>query len=114
MKTLKTAVIATIITCLLILGCAYATAETDPNLSDFYPTTAIVVGVDYELDKVSCVTFKGETYEFYGCYDWDVGDVCALYMWDCGTALDKTDDEIIDVEYSGRFTLPMVAEWLEQ
>lgn len=52
-KELKAIIIATIVTCLLIVGCAYATPAC-AEAEDFYPMTAVVTQLDWQLDIVSC------------------------------------------------------------
>ena len=112
MKTeLKAIAIATIVTCLLIVGCAYATPAC-AEAEEFYPTTAVVIELDYQLEKVTCVTYDGTVYEFYSDESWHIGDVCSLYMWSCGTE-DVTDDEILDVTFGGHLGVSATVEWLD-
>ena len=110
-KELKAIIIATIVTCLLIVGCAYATPAC-AEAEDFYPMTAVVTQLDWQLDIVSCVTYDGNIWEFYGCDSWKIGDVCSMYMWNCNTEDDITDDEIIDVEFGGHLDTHALVNWL--
>ncbi len=69
-----------------------------------YTLNTIVVDVNYDADIVSCVDECGNEWQFDGCEDWLVNDVCILTMNDKGTA-EIEDDEILEVKYNG---------WVEQ
>lgn len=65
-----------------------------------YPQTTIVTEVDYKSDLVTISTFTGVEYQFYGCEDWYVGDICSVIFCDNGTST-IYDDIIISTRYSG-------------
>lgn len=65
-----------------------------------YPISTIVVELHTDEDVVVVKDFNGNLWEFYGCEDWAVGDICAMIMNDCGTA-EIYDDEIVSVRYCG-------------
>ena len=76
--------------------------EGNESRSDIYPKTAVVSKVDYKNDVVTVKDYSGNLWEFYGCEDWETGDVCSMIMSTNGTT--KTlDDIIIKTEYSGKF-----------
>ena len=68
---------------------------------EIYPTSMIVVEVDYENNLVTIVDFEGRMYQFYGCEDWYKNDICAVIMDDNGTSETVYDDIIIQVRYCG-------------
>ena len=68
--------------------------------SKIYPTTGVVTEISYEEDSVTLTDATGETWMFYGCEDWQKGDICSLLMDDKGTEL-IYDDEILKPIYSG-------------
>ena len=82
----------------LVLNLGFQPTEIE-NVG-FYPTTMVVVNVDYETDLVTIATFSGMEYQFEGCEDWFEGDVCSVLMCDNGT--EKIfDDVIVSTRYSG-------------
>lgn len=72
------------------------------KLDEIYPLTTVVVSVDAENDVVTCIDYNGNLWEFYGCEDWEQGDIASLLMKNCGTA-EIFDDEIIMANYCGTF-----------
>lgn len=110
-KTIKIIAIATFITCMLILSCAYA-IPAHAEVEGFYTVPALVTAIDMEQDKVTCVLHDGNIFEFYGAEDWNIGDICDLYMWDCNSPEDITDDEVIDVTYIEHLTEDITA-WID-
>lgn len=66
-----------------------------------YPACGIVYGLEYADDAVIVMTPDGELWEFYGCEDWAIGDICAMTFADAGIPNYIWDDEIIDVRYVG-------------
>lgn len=68
--------------------------------SEHYPTTTVVISVDRTTDTVTVEDFTGNLWEFEGCEDWQVNDICSMIMSDNATE-DIRDDEIISVRYSG-------------
>ena len=66
-----------------------------------YPTTGIVIEVNYDTDTVTVEDFNGHLWSFYGCEDWMIDDICAMLMNNCGTPETILDDTIITVRYCG-------------
>lgn len=66
----------------------------------FYPASLTVV----EVNKGTVVMEdrRGNQYTTDAAEAWDVGDKAAAIMYANGTLFDKTDDEIVTVEYQGR------------
>lgn len=75
-------------------------AKKTPAPKGYYPTTAVVVKVNRKTDTVTVKDAVGRMWEFYGCEDWQVGDVASLLMYDRGTKRVK-DDKIVMAHYSG-------------
>ena len=93
MMNLKIALIATIITVVLITLCGIAIAS-----AEIYPETAKVVLVDRDTDTVYVETFTGHVFSFKECEDWQEGDCASLIMDDNGT--EKVfDDQIVMAQY---------------
>lgn len=65
----------------------------------FYPTLLTVTAV--EKGVVTMEDRRGNEYLTDAAEAWDVGDKAAAIMWSNGT-FDKTDDEIMAMEYVGR------------
>lgn len=91
----------------LIMGCffvgksaGYIKAEEDTKAS-LYPRTTVVTFVDTITDTVMCEDAVGEVWEFYGCDDWQEGDICTLLMENTGKADSIYDDTIIKTIYNG-------------
>ena len=80
-------------------GCA---AENSQKKTKNYPLTTIVTEINPEIDVVSIADNNGFVWQFYGVEDWEEGDICSVIMSDNGTE-DIFDDEIITIEYGGRF-----------
>lgn len=66
----------------------------------YYPCTMTVTRVDYTTDVVTITTYGGDDFQFEGCEDWFVGDICSTIMFDNGTE-SIYDDEIVSVRYCG-------------
>lgn len=66
----------------------------------FYPASLTVVEVN--KGTVIMEDRRGNQYVTDGAEAWDVGDKAAAIMYANGTLFDKTDDEIVSVEYQGR------------
>lgn len=80
----------------IVLACTPNT-NSETNL---YPTTAVVYELDRENDLVTVEDANGNLWQFEGCEDWDINDICSMLMDDCGTT-SIYDDEIVMVRYSG-------------
>ena len=93
MKTLKTALIALMVTVIIIVTCGAATAETDLT-----PRMSLVVGWELIDDyaRFDCLDMEGNVWSFYGDIgEWKIGDVCNLLMY---------GDEVIDVYWEMTLT----------
>lgn len=77
---------------------AFACAPT--NKTELYPITTIVYELDRENDLVTVKDANGNLWQFEGCEDWEINDICSMLMNDCGTA-SIYDDEIVMVRYNG-------------
>ena len=80
----------------IVLACTPNT-NSEVNL---YPTTVIVYELDQENDLVTVEDANGNLWQFEGCKDWEINDICSILMNDCGT-ISIYDDEIVMVRYSG-------------
>lgn len=80
----------------IMLACASNT-NSEANL---YPTTAVVYELDRENDLVTVEDVNGNLWQFEGCKDWEINDICSMLMNGCGTT-SIYDDEIVIVRYSG-------------
>lgn len=67
-----------------------------------YAQTYRVVELNEQTDTVTVESATGYLYAFYGCEDWQIGDLAAILMWTNGTN-EITDDVILSVRYAGRF-----------
>lgn len=68
--------------------------------TNLYPMTAKVFQIDRERDVATVTNFAGESFEFRGVEDFEIGDVVSLIMDDNGTP-NIRDDKIVDIKYSG-------------
>lgn len=66
----------------------------------FYPATLEVTKV--EKGVVTMTDQRGHDYYIEEAEVWDVGDWASAIMFSNGTLFDKTDDEIVTVEYVRR------------
>ena len=89
---MKNMVMMLMVVVLLVVG-ASAFAED-------YAMVAKVVNVDYSADLVDVVDANGNIWQFDGCEDWEVNDLCACLMDDNGTEI-IYDDMIISCRYCG-------------
>ena len=80
----------------IVLACAPNT-NSEVNL---YPTTTVVYKLDRENDLVTVKDANGNLWQFEGCEDWEINDICSMLMNDYGTT-SIYDDEIVMVRYSG-------------
>lgn len=109
-KAICWAMVAVLVIAFVSMGCAVS-AKGEGALEDIYAITTVVVEINHDEDTVACQDFNGNIWVFYGVEDWLVGDVATLVMWNCETDI-IYDDEVMDVYYSGWFTLEQVAQWL--
>lgn len=118
MKTLKTAIIATIVTALLICSCSYAlpaSAEVGDR-GEFYPHLAVVVGyIQLEgTDEYLIILLDkdGDEWAFYGEEeDAEIGNIFNLLMWNMGE--NEEEDEIIEVYFEGCMDEDAMNAWFE-
>lgn len=66
-----------------------------------YAKSTVVVEVNEDDDIVVVEDFNGFLWEFEGCEDWVVGDICSMVMHNNGTSETIFDDVILDVRYDG-------------
>lgn len=85
-----------ILICLVVLmGC-----KKTNHIEGYYPLTTVIYNMDRENDIVTVEDANGNLWEFEGCEDWEIGDICSLLMFDNGT-ISIYDDEIIITHYNG-------------
>ena len=89
------ALILALALCFALCANACATYE------ELYAKSTVVVELDYENDIVIVEDFNGNLWEFVGCEDWLIGDVCAMVMHNNGTPQNIYDDVIIATTYNG-------------
>ncbi len=78
----------------IVLACA------PTNKTELYPIATIVYKLDRENDLVTVKDANGNLWQFEGCEDWEINDICSMLMDDCGTT-SIYDDEIVMVRYNG-------------
>ena len=69
--------------------------------NQFYAKSTIVTEVDYFHDLVIVKDSNNVPWSFFGCSDWEVGDICAMVMNNNGTPYDIFDDKIVSTNYCG-------------
>jgi hypothetical protein len=114
---MKKIIIATAITCAIIIACSFALpacAEVGDR-GEFYPRLAVVTAYeqvgDTDLWVIYCTDKDGEVWSFYGEEeDAHIGMMYNLLMWNMGEA--EEEDEIIEVYYEGRMDTMQMAQWL--
>lgn len=110
MKTMKIALIATLITALIICSCACALPACAEDRGEFYPLLTVVVGwenIGEDLTLVTCMDREGNLWSFYSDpAEWKIGDLANLLMWNLQEI--EEADEVIEVYYEGRADL---REW---
>ncbi len=81
-----------------------AKAPAAPDVSGIYARSAAVVSLYYGADVVTLEDSQGIMWEFYGCEDWNPGEVADLLVWNNGTPETIFDDVILQALYSGYTT----------
>lgn len=71
------------------------------TLQNTYPRAMAIAEIDRKEDIAICVDACGLEWEFSEPEDLEVGDVIICTMYDNGTPDKITDDEIIDIVWSG-------------
>ena len=84
-----------VVVSMLICGCVF------DNPHEIYAKSAIVVDVNYDTDLVTVEDFGGFLWQFFGCEDWEAGDICAMVMDNSGTPDTIFDDVVMNTNYCG-------------
>lgn len=110
-KQIRAVIIATIITCAIIISCAYAmpvqaeaaNEAAELGHGEFYPKLAMVISsvrIDTDLWIVNCQDRTGNVWAFFDDEGtWEIGDIANLLMWNLGER--EEDNEIIEVYWEG-------------
>lgn len=96
---MKKVAITLMIALMMFVMCVMV-AHAEEEEHDFYAKVGIICRMDYDNDIVYVVDFFGEEWSFFGCDEWDIGDIVAAVMDTMGTEL-IYDDEIVSVTYNG-------------
>lgn len=81
---------------------AAAEAAQEPVIT-LYARTAKITDIDYAADTLTVVDGAGLVWRFFGCEDYDTGDLVSLLMSDAGTPDNILDDVIVSAIYAGYF-----------
>lgn len=92
MKDLLISLIISVLSITSMLGIIHDT--------NYYGLTAEVVELNYIEDTVTVRDANGFLWDFYGCEDYDTGDLVSMVMNDKGTDF-IDDDKVVNVRYSG-------------
>ena len=102
MRTTKTVIIATIITCAIIISCACAMPASAEDYGEFYPLLTVVTDTWQEGQEyiVECTDKTGNQWCFFSEDDsWQPGDIANLLIWNIGGTI--YENEIIEVYWEG-------------
>lgn len=107
----KIIIIATIVTIVIIVSCAFA-LPVKAERSQVYTLDTVIVGIELERDciKLECLDENGDVWEFYDEDEWHIGDIAILRLFAFDE--DYTHDEILDVEYCGSLELHELAYYI--
>ena len=116
-STIKTIIIATIITAVIMISTAFAmpaSAEVGDR-GEFYPRLAVVTAYerigDTDLWVIVCTDKDGGEWEFFGeAEDAHIGNIYNLLMWNMGER--EEEDEIVEVYYEGRMDDHALMAWM--
>lgn len=116
-NTIKTIIIATIITVIIMISTAFAlpaSAEVGDR-GEFYPRLAVVTSYERidetDLWVITCTDKDGDEWAFYGEEeDAHIGNIFNLLMWNLGE--NEEEDEIVEVYYEGCMDLDALSAWL--
>ena len=101
-KQIRAAIIATIITIIILVSCAYAMPVLAER-PEFYPKLTIVtssVRIESRLWVVDCRDKEGNIWSFFDEEGiWKQGDIANLLMW--ATSENEKEDEIVEVYWAG-------------
>lgn len=95
MKPIVTALTFIVLISMLVCSCVF----DKPHES--YTKSTIVIDINYDDDLVTVQDSFGDTWQFFGCEDWEKGDICALIMDNNGTSDTIYDDFITNTNYCG-------------
>ena len=114
MKTTKIAIIATIITIIIVALCGVATANAEDR-GEFYPRLAVVTAYERLGDTdewiIDCTDKDGNVWSFFGeKEDAHIGNIFNLLMWNLNER--EENDEIIEVYYEGCLDNSALIAWL--
>ena len=102
-KQIRAAIIATIITCIIIISSSFAMPAFAEDRGEFYPKLTIVVSsvkIDSQLWVVDCKDKNGNIWSFFDDEGvWKQGDIINLLMWKMGE--NEKEDEILEVYWEG-------------
>lgn len=73
------------------------------TLQSTYPRAMEIVEIDRKADIAVCVDAVGMEWEFDEPEDLEVGDIVICTIYDKGTKDTMSDDEIVDVVWSGYY-----------
>lgn len=93
------AILSTLFCGVFEVGVAQSDAAEVPDSEHIYGMLGIVVDLDSSKDLVSVSNWNGDTWQFYGVEDWNVGDFADLVMWDNNTENTIYDDVILRATY---------------
>lgn len=71
------------------------------SVDNIYVDFGIVSKVNYVTDTVTVNPFEKKSITFKECEDWFPGDYVVFLKDNKGTPYDKSDDEVLDIVYSG-------------
>lgn len=91
-------ILALILALVMVLTLSATAAATYEGL---YAKSTVVVEINEDDDIVVVEDFNGFLWEFEGCEDWVVGDICAMVMDNNGTPETIFDDIILNTTYCG-------------
>ena len=102
MKDIKTCIIATIVTAIIICSCAYTIpSQAEAGCPKFYHKLTIVFKTEKVGDYwvIYCMDKSRNIWTFYDESMWIKGDIVNLLMW--ATRENEEEDEIIEVYWEG-------------
>ena len=113
MKEVKAVIIATIVTCLIIVSTAFALPAQAESRPEFYPRLTVVVNsvrIEERTWVVECQDKEGNIWAFFDDEGtWEKGDIANLLMW--AITEQEEEDEIVEVYWEG-YT-ENITEWLQ-
>lgn len=99
---IRAAIIATIITCAILISCAYTIPVQAESTKEFYPKLTIV----FETEKVGemwivyCIDKSQNVWSFFDDDGtWKTGDIANLLMWHLDEH--EEEDEIVEIYREG-------------